>query len=492
MNIVIFNSHTLLSSHYETELEIIHNHQEKGDSVVQLICENDLPACDINPFYHPEACERCISKRKNGYSLLPKVLKTKRFFQLTEEDKIRIKQTPKVFANITELKKLKVDEYEIGYSIASSIISIYRDPNPTLDPKWVERYIIGCLGVYFSIINYLKENPTDIVYAFNGRLSHTKAVLQACKSMQVKCILHERGNSMPFYSLFEHTSIHDLKNTQRLIMESWNNADPDHRTARATQWFNTRIGGKMENWYSFLENQTYELPENWDESKNNILICNSSEDEFASLNDDWKNHLYVNQTDGIFKIINDTKDIENIHIYLRVHPHLAKVNNADLTELLSIKSSNFTIIPASSTISTYKLVQNASHIITFGSTIGMEATFMGKPSILAGKSFYYKLGGTYEPETHQELIELLKQDLLPKPKEIALIYAYFFGTFGIRFKHYQPEDFGKGKFKGKYITSDSNLKLKLIKTVFENKTFPNISEWLWIRKREKLTQRYLP
>jgi hypothetical protein len=492
MNIAIFNSHTLLAFHYETELEIIHGHQEKGDHVVQLICERDLPVCDMNPFFQPEACERCISKRKNGYASLPKTPELKRFFHLTEEDKLRIKETPKTFTNVTELKKLKVDNYEIGYSIASSIISSFRDPNPTIDPKWVERYIIGCLGVYFSMINYLRENPTDIVYAFNGRVSNSKAALYACQSLHVKCLIHERGNSMPFYSLFENTSIHDLKNTQRLIIETWKNADPDERTARATQWFNTRMGGKMENWFSFLEKQTFELPQNWDESKKNILICNSSEDEFASLNDEWKNHLYTNQTDGIFKIINDTKDIENIHIYLRIHPHLAKVNNADLSELLSIKSSHLTIIPASSTISTYKLVQNASQIITFGSTIGMEATFMEKPSILAGKAFYYNLGGTYEPETHQELINLLNQDLKPKPKEIALMFAYFFGTFGIPFKHYQPEDFGKGKFKGKYITSDYNFKLKLIKAVFENKTFPKLSEWLRIRKLEKLTQRYLP
>ena len=492
MNIAIFNSHTLLASHYETELEIIYNHQEKGDHVVQLICERDLPACDINPFFHPEACERCISKRKNGYTSLPKTPELKRFFHLTETDKLRIKQTPKVFANVTELKKLKVDEYEIGYSIASSIISYFRDPNPSLDPKWLERYIIGCLGVYFSMINYLKENPTDIVYAFNGRLSHTKAVLQACKSLQVKCLLHERGNSMPFYSLFENTSIHDLKNTQRLIIETWENADPIERNARATQWFQTRIGGKMENWFSFLENQTFDLPENWDDSKKNILICNSSEDEFASLNDEWKNHLYDNQTDGILKIINDTREIENIHIYLRIHPHLAKVNNADLSKLLSIKSSHLTIIPASSTISTYKLVQNASQVITFGSTIGMEATFMEKPSILAGKAFYYNLGGTYEPETHQELINLINQDLKPKPQEIALMFAYFFGTFGIRFKHYSPEDFGLGKFKGKYIKADDGLKLKLIKTIYHNSIFPQLSEWLRLRLREKLTQRFLP
>ncbi len=492
MNVAIFNSHTLLASHYETELEIIYDHQEKGDHVVQLICESDLPACDINPFYHPEACERCISKRKNGYAALNKKPEIKRFFYLTEEDKLRIKQVPKAFVNVAELKKLKVDNYEIGYSVASSIISYFRDPNPTLDPKWVERYIIGCLGVYFSMINYLKENSTEIVYVFNGRLSHTKAVLQACKSVHVKCILHERGNSMPFYSLFENTSIHDLKNTQRLIIENWEKADPSERIERATQWFQTRIGGKMENWFSFLENQTFELPENWDVSKKNILICNSSEDEFASLNDEWKNHLYANQTDGILKIINDTKDIENIHIYLRIHPHLAKVDNHDLRILLAIKSPHLTIIPANSLISTYNLVSHASQVITFGSTIGMEATFMEKPSILAGKSFYHNLGGTYEPETHQELIELLRKDLQPKPKEIALMFAFFFGTFGVRFKHYSPEDFGMGKFKGNYIISENSLKYKIIKAVFENKVFPKFSEWLRIRKREKLIQRFLP
>jgi hypothetical protein len=492
MNIAIFNSHTLLASHYETELEIIHDHQDKGDHVVQLICERDLPACDTNPFFHPEACERCISKRKNGYASLPKTPELKRFFHLTEADKLRIQQTPKVFANVTELKKLKVDDYEIGYSVASSIISHFRDPNPNLDPKWVELYIIGCLGVYFSMINYLKAHPTDIVYAFNGRLSHTKAVLQACKSLQVTCILHERGNSMSFYSLFENTSIHDLKNTQRLMSESWNNADPKERLAIATQWFNTRIGGKMENWFSFLEKQTFELPDSWDENKRNILICNSSEDEFASLNDEWKNPLYINQTDGILKIINDTKDIENIHIYLRIHPHLAKVDNGDLRILLAINSPHLTIIPAQSLISTYNLVNHASQVITFGSTIGMEATFLRKPSILAGKAFYYNLGGTYDPNSHEELIGLLKQDLAPKPIEIALMFAYFFGTFGTRFKHYTPEDFAKGKFKNKNITSDNNWKLKITKTVFESTLFPQFSEWLRIRKREKLTQRFLP
>jgi hypothetical protein len=492
MNIAIFNSHTLLATHYEAELEIIFNHQEKGDHVVQLVCNKDLPACDTNPYFHPEACERCVSKRKNGYSSTPVKPSVVPFFLLTEADKKRIADTPKQFTTIHDLQQLYVDNYDVGYAVASSIISHFRDPNPPLDPKWVERYIIGCLGVYFSMINYLKANPTDLVYAFNGRFSHTKAVLQACRLMKVNCELHERGNSLPFYSLFSNTSIHDLKNTQQLILETWEKADPIEREVTARRWFETRMGGKMENWYSFLEKQVFELPDDWNNTKNNVLICNSSEDEFASLGEEWKNPLYKNQTEGVFRIIRDALPLKNTHIYLRVHPHLAKVDNEELRSLLAFKSPNLTILPASSLISTYNLVRHASRVITFGSTIGMETTYMGKPSILAGKSFYHNMGGTYDPANHEELMELVSKELEAKPQEIAMKFAYFFGTFGIRFQHYVPEDFDRGNFKGKYIKSDDGLKLKLIKAVFHNKKSPKLSEWLRIRKREKLTKRFLP
>jgi hypothetical protein len=89
-------------------------------------------------------------------------------------------------------------------------------------------------------------------------------------------------------------------------------------------------------------------------------------------------------------------------------------------------------------------------------------------------------------------MELVTKDLEAKPQEIALMFAYFFGTFGIRFKHYVPEDFDRGNFKGKYIKSDDGLKLKLIKSIYHNTKFPLLSEWLRLRLREKLTQRFLP
>ena len=243
----------------------------------------------------------------------------------------------------------------------------------------------------------------------------------------------------------------------------------------------------MQNWFSFLADQVIELPEGWDRSKRNIVICNSSEDELASLGDDWKNTLYKNQLEGITRIISDGASMENTHFYLRIHPHLAKVSNDDVKQVAAMKANHLTVIPATSKLSTYHLVKEADKIITFGSTIGMEATFLRKPSICAGKSFYHYLNGTYSPRDHAELMQLLAEDLEPKPLEEALKFSYFFGTFGIHFKHYVPEDFDKGTIQGKRIVPTMGIKYKFIKAIFHNKRIPKLSEYLSLRKRHKVT-----
>jgi hypothetical protein len=492
MNVAIFTSHVLLASHYETELEIILDHQKEGDQITQLVCNKELPSCDNNPYHLQEACERCVSKRINGYKELGPGMTIKSFLQLTDDDKQKIAALRTNFDSIQDLQSLWVDNYDIGYSIASSLISISRNPNPTLEPMLIKRYIVSCAGVYFSMLNYLKANPTDVVYTFNGRFSHAKAVLRACNKLGVKCLLHERGNSVNYYSLFENTSIHDLRNTHNLIEKAWAEADPEERERVATEWYTTRIGGKMQNWFSFLADQVIELPENWDATKRNIVICNSSEDELASLGDDWKNTLYKNQLEGISRIIADGASLENTHFYLRIHPHLAKVTNEDVKQVANMQAPHLTVIPATSKLSTYHLVSQANTTVTFGSTIGMEATFLRKPSICAGKSFYFFMDGTYTPSTHAELMQMIATDLEPKPLEEALKFSYFFGTFGIKFKHYIPEDFDKGTIGGKTIEPNFGIKYKLIKSIYQSKLLPSLSERLSIWQRNKAIENFLP
>jgi hypothetical protein len=491
MKIVVFSSHILLASHYETELEIMLDHQQAGDEIIQLYCDADLPACDTNPFFQPEACARCCSKREMGLTLLPKPVTRKRFYQLTAENRKKIKESIQSFESIEELKKFKIDDFDIGYAMASSLISYYRDPVPSLMDSEIKRYMAGTLGVYYSFLNYLRDNKTDRVYVFNGRLAHTKAALRACQKMGVDCFLHERGNSFRHYSIFENKGIHDLINTRRLLNEMWDKADPVEREAVAERFFEARIRGGSTTWYAYNKNPQNQLPKGFDPTKKNIAIFNSSEDEVASISDEWKNPLYDNQLDGLRKILCDVSTWDNYHFYLRVHPNLRNVKNSDLEMILQLKGPNFTIIPSESKISSYFLIQHVDKVLTFGSTMGMEACYLRKPSLLAGSTFYRTLGGTYDPATHEELIQLLQQDLPPLDREVSLKFGYFFSTFGLPFKHYEAEDFSKGRFLGKDVTHTNTGRLKFSQFVFHNQTFPTLSEKLRFRYRDHVLNKYL-
>jgi hypothetical protein len=90
--------------------------------------------------------------------------------------------------------------------------------------------------------------------------------------------------------------------------------------------------------------------------------------------------------------------------------------------------------------------------ITFGSTIGVEATYWGKPSILLGKSYYDQMDGIYKPTSFEELFNLINTPKLsPKRKEDILAYGYFWSTFGNDFDHLTYQDKHHTYYKGKRI-----------------------------------------
>jgi hypothetical protein len=66
-------------------------------------------------------------------------------------------------------------------------------------------------------------------------------------------------------------------------------------------------------------------------------------------------------------------------------------------------------------------------------TVGIEATYWEKPSILAGVASFQNDDVIYNPLTHSELIELLMTDIPPKSRDATLKYGYYCKTFGTRY-----------------------------------------------------------
>jgi hypothetical protein len=96
-------------------------------------------------------------------------------------------------------------------------------------------------------------------------------------------------------------------------------------------------------------------------------------------------------------------------------------------------------------------MDRSEKIVTFGSTIGVEATYAGKPSILAGMNFYRALGGAHVATGDAELLRLVEAPLEPRPQEPALMFGLHMVRFGKPFKYYKSTDFETGKFRGNML-----------------------------------------
>lgn len=464
MKVAVFAAYAVQAPHFETELELIHEHLDAGDDVTVLVCDGQLDACDPNPHHDLPRCMKCIGRRDAGLRALPEGVRIRPYFQLSDEESGQLPKLPETLESIDELKKWHVDGFDVGYGVASSLISLTRDPNLDLKKHapLARAFSRAALGVYRSMQTFLKRQSIDRMYVFNGRFAVVRAVLRACQEAGVECFTHERGCTLQHYLLIRNTLPHDLQYMCREMWQAWRDAgETSDRQSVANAWYERRVVGDHD--LSYVHRQQAErLPDGFDPGKRNIAIFISSEDEYASIGDSWQNPLYETQAIGLDAIIGSLRgDPKDLHLYLRVHPNLAGVDNEQTQALDRLQAPFLTVIPATDSVSTYALMRACDKVLSFGSTTGIEATYWGKPSVLAGMCFYRDFGVTHNPATHGELLQMLAADLAPKDREGALVYAYYLSTFGRPFKYFRADGFYTGRFKGRRIVASPLTKINI-------------------------------
>ena len=94
----------------------------------------------------------------------------------------------------------------------------------------------------------------------------------------------------------------------------------------------------------------------------------------------------------------------------------------------------------------------------------------------AAKSMFRDFGVTYNPASHEELIELMRQELAPRLVEPALAYAYFWPQFGVPFKYFVSDGFYSGRFKGVRIrpTKVALMRIGLLRLVDHRRVLRHI------------------
>lgn len=453
MKIAIYSPYQTVAPHFENELELMQLHLDQGDEVEYLACLGELQNCDFNAAKEPEACRQCVARRQAGVELLEPRLNLQ---SLTTENEVNQDSVVPEFKSPDDLIAWKIDQFDIGYAVLSSLVSLVRDPEPCLKTHQglLAKLIHSAVTTYHATLRYLEQHQPDRVYVFNGRFAAMRAVLRACQQKQVDCWAHERGCDLWHYELFKNHLPHDLVEMNQVILQHWQAAESHpNREEQAAKWFEDRRAGAEQNWHSFTQQQEKDvLPSNWRSDRHNISLFCSSQDEFRAIGPAWQMTLYPNQNQGIRKIAAALLEKDpSAHLYVRLHPNLIGIDNADTRELRSMTSPNMTVIMPEDEVDTYRLVTASHTVVSFGSSVGIEAVYWGRPSVLLGPCYYSFLQGTYQPRDHDEVIELLTHPLEPQDKTAALVYGYWLQTRGIRFQYFEPESLFAGRFKGQIV-----------------------------------------
>ena len=449
--------------HLETDLEIIADLLAAGHSVHVLRCSGQLVSCLQNPRHRQSECMRCISKVDRGFARLASPRLT---VEAIDPDPID-PRLPAVIENVDALKRYSLDGINLGRAASSSVCaSTNKDAgvDTVRHAAEVRRQLEAAHQVYTATRKVLVRERADRVYVFNGRFATVYPVVLAARALGVEFYTHDRGASADHYLLRRDRLPHDLDVSHDEMVALWGDGGAE-KSREAAEWYQRRRNGSEDAWLSFTKDQEAGLlPDGFDNAQHNIVIFNSTMEEYSSI-EGRPDLVYEDEVKGLRQIAETLAERADVQVYLRIHPHLKGIPREDHYQLreyakLDGRIPNLTIIWPESVIHTYALMERCHTVLTFGSTLGAESAFWGKPSVLAGRAFYERVGCCYRPMTHDEVIALLTyKNLAPLESQGALMNGYWEGHRGTLYRHFAATGLFTGVFEGQKV--DASLSAKL-------------------------------
>ncbi|MBI2517596.1 MAG: hypothetical protein HYV95_11900 [Opitutae bacterium] len=443
--------------HFETDLEIAQRHLDLGDQVELVLCDAELPSCQLNPLHETQRCIQCVSRSLQGAAQLARAVPIHGALRaLAPDDLARLAGLPRKFADQEALRRYCFDGFDAGLAALSSLIDFARAV--TLDTKLhaavIHRTIYSAVAAFLAFKRLLAASRYDRVYIYNGRWSVMRAAVRACEQLGVPYYTHERGSDFRKFALYRDSLPHEKTAFRDRTKAAWAHAAGHPQTVPLAEAFFLERRQRVEkSWFSHVKQQEAgRTPADWDRAARRLVFFTSSEFEFAAIGGNTVGKIYPDQVGALRRIAQllATRSPAT-HLWVRVHPNDKSPATVQRWTEATVSLSNVTLIRPDEKTDSYALLEGADRVLTFGSTIGIEATYWGRPAICGDFSFYDGLDAQYEVANEEELLDLLcRAELPPKPREHALRYGYYLNTFGDPFQHFVTEQISDYEFKSPF------------------------------------------
>lgn len=351
------------------------------------------------------------------------------------------------FENIGDLEKEQISpgvSQQAELVAYQELISLTRNSKPCLkhNKRLYEKTVQLYARNFQFALNFLSNSqPTELIL-FNGRFVEERAFWDAAKIV---------GCEVKFYETFLHTwkdryflfeePTHKPAYRGKVMEEFGQRlaeSDPDKFQWAVQEFFEERALGKDN---QFTENQ--DKITKFDSNSPIISFFHSSQDELVMVN--LIDNYWTSQEMALLELVNLLEELGGHQLIIRIHPHLLHKSKEEqvrwrrLGESLVSRFNWVTFIPAEGTANTYDLIRASKLVITSASTVGVEASYFEKPSILLGRAFHEDMGITVSANSKDHLRTLLQanysEKFLSQAKFQAMKYGAFLQLGGQKFKN---------------------------------------------------------
>jgi hypothetical protein len=432
MNILLYSHVALWTVHHAETVEIALKHLASGHKVYLLSCDGDLTSCPANAFHDEALCQRC--REQTNYTL-KRILENKVVdLRLSLENE---GVTVPEFTCLEELAEFKLNNIPFGELVTSQLVDDYKDCFFSLDDKQqrISKLLNNSIALYKEAKYIIKNKKINKVYVWNGRRCSDGPICYAAKDEGVDFEVYISGGKRNTYLTLPAVKVHDFAANkalmEKLYSEGIQNIGVQAVEEEAKTFFrsNRYGGGDYAGYVHYAEGFT-ESADVQSGARRKIVIFPGSYWEYFRMSD-YKGNVYPSHYEGIKTILNDERIYSKSDLIVRWHPNLKNCGESErkvIDNIIGGLNINSVHYPPESNVDSYKLIDIADVVVTFGSTIGVEANFYGKPSILLGRALYEE--ACYRPKCHEELVKLINADLPPLPKIGAIKYAFYFRNFG--------------------------------------------------------------
>jgi len=459
------------SPNLETACEICLCQAEKGLRVGFAF----LDILNLDEYHQWGTSAKTVAKILRQYRLLKvkliaKILRSRgvHVFRLSDRDVSTLRLTCEQahVKSVEDLRNLRLGEANIGLGVLSSLIFHCQSVNPDLTAyrELTDTLLTCALRAYRLTTDLIVKTRPQTILVFNGRFAAAKAIVEAARQQKVDVLYHEVGSTKERYYLSSKTC-HSATNARLLLQEDWRNGGPD-RESIAERFFapSRQRLGLLEGRYDNGQKRNKVLPPT---GRRRFVYYASSVDEFAAVEDGYDTFLFATQREAVQWLVDWVRAHPDTELVIRLHPRMRNLSAQEREWWLSFSGGNILTIPGEHPCDSYALAESADRVVTFHSSLGPEATYLGRVSILVGDAKYRGLDCVYEPLTVEELDSILSDPSLPpKPRQNCLPFGYGRIMGGTPYRFYKARTFSDGSFFGKaYPPLPSRLEIRARKMI---------------------------